>query len=43
MYLVRSGVFVMIYAPALGRILRPDAEDVYAAVQKCKAFFCTAA
>jgi hypothetical protein len=33
----------MIYAPALGRILRPDAEDIDAAVQKCKFFFCTAA
>jgi hypothetical protein len=43
MYLVRSGVLVIINAPALGRILRPDAGQIDAAVQKCKGFFCTAA
>jgi hypothetical protein len=43
MYLVRSGVFVMVYAPACGRVLRPDAEDIDAATQKCKPSFCTAA
>jgi hypothetical protein len=43
MYLVRSGVFVIIYAPALGRVLRPDAKDIDAAAQKCKLSFCTAA
>jgi hypothetical protein len=33
----------MVYAPACGRILRPDAEDIDAATQKCKPSFCTAA
>jgi hypothetical protein len=41
--LFRSGVFVIIYAPALGRVLRPDEEGIDAAVQKCKRSFCTAA
>jgi hypothetical protein len=33
----------MVYAPACGRVLRPDAEDIDAATQKCKSSFCTAA
>jgi hypothetical protein len=33
----------MVYAPAFDRVLRPDDEDIDAATQKCKPYFCTAA
>jgi hypothetical protein len=33
----------MVYAPASGRILRPNSEDIDAATQKGKPSFCAAA